>query len=105
MEVCKLNKRITLQYPANVSDNMRGFTTTWTDSADVWAAIWPVSATEAIRSMQPTLITTHRVRIRYRSTVQPEWLVKFGTRYFNITSIINIEEINEWLDLLCKEVT
>ena len=105
MEVGKLNKRITLQYPANVSDGMGGYTTTWTDSLDVWASIWPVSATETIQSMQPAMTITHRINMRYRSTVQPEWRIKFGERYFDIVSMINPEERNEWLYLLCKETT
>jgi len=98
-----LNKRITIQYPTRVSDGMGNFTETWNDSDTIFAAIWPVSAKEQIQSMQNVMEITHRIRIRYRSVLRPDWRLKFGTRYFAILSVINQNERNEWLDLLCKE--
>jgi len=98
-----LNKRITIQYPTRVSDGMGNFTETWNDSDTIFAAIWPVSAKEQIQSMQNVMEITHRIRIRYMSVLRPDWRLKFGTRYFAILSVINQNERNEWLDLLCKE--
>ena len=99
----KLNKRVTLQAPAMASDGMGGFNVTWFDQASVWAAIWPTSASEQIQTEKPTMTISHRIRIRYRSVLNPEWRIKFGNRYFNIDSIINPNEQNEWLDILCRE--
>ena len=98
-----LNKRITIQYPTRVSDSMGGFTNSWNDSDTIFAAIWPVSAKEQIQSMQNVMEISHRVRIRYRSVLNPSWRLKFGNRYFAILSVINQNEKNEFLDLLCKE--
>ena len=103
MEAGTLNKRITLQYQTKVSNNMGGFVTSWVDAATIWAAIWPVSASEQVQSMQPTMTISHRIRIRYRSILRASWRIKFGLRYFNIVSIINQNEKNELLDLMCKE--
>ena len=104
MRAGSLNKRVTLQYPTSVSDLMGGFTTTWTTGEKiVWAAIWPTSANELVRSMQTVMEITHRIRIRYRVGVLPSWRIKFGTRYFNIVSIVNPNEKNELLDLMCRE--
>jgi len=103
MEAGMLNKRITLQYQTKVSNNMGGFVTSWVDAATIWAAIWPVSASEQVQSMQPTMTISHRIRIRYRSILRASWRIKFGLRYFNIVSIINQNEKNELLDLMCKE--
>lgn len=98
-----LNKRITIQYPARVSDNMGSFTETWTDTGTVWAAMWPVSANEQIQSMQNSMVVTHKIRIRYRSVLSPGWRLKFGNRYFNIVGIVNPNEKNEYLDIMAKE--
>jgi len=104
MEIGKLNKRIQLQYEAKVSDGMGGFTTTWTDLGDpIWAAIWPTSAKDITALNSTTLEVTHRIRIRFRSSFKSSWRIKFGNRYFAIVSILNPEEKNEWLDLMCKE--
>ena len=105
MQIGQLNKRITLQYETKTADDMGGFSVVWTDSATVWAAIWPISANELVQSMQTDMIISHRIRIRYRSGVLPSWRICFGSRYFNIVSIINPSERGEWLELMCKEST
>ena len=99
-----LNKRIILQYETKVSDGMGGFTTVWNDACTIWAAIWGISANELVQSMQTDMVISHRVRIRFRSVLRPSWRIKFGFRYFNIISILNPNEHNEWLDLMCREV-
>lgn len=98
-----LNKRITLQYETKVSDSMGGFDSTWTDAATVWAALWPTSAREQVQSMKETMTISHRIRIRYRSVLRPDWRIKYGNNFYNIVSIINPSMKNEYLDILCKE--
>lgn len=104
MNIGSLNKRIELQASTAVADGMGGQTLTWATSKTVFAAIWPTSAAERVESGQTTLTVTHRIRIRYDSSVSPAWRVKFGTRYFSIVSLVNPNEKNALLDLLCREV-
>jgi SPP1 family predicted phage head-tail adaptor len=106
MEIGKLDKRITFQSPTSASDGAGGINITWTDECTVWGALWPVSASESIRAQteQVTMEVTHRIRIRYRSGFSAKWRAKFGTRYFDIKSIINFQEQGRWLDIICKEV-
>ena len=104
MRIGQLNKRITLMYKTSVDDGMGGVTVTDVSvEPDVWAAIWPASAKEIIQANSTAMIITHRVRIRYRADINGTWKVKYGDRYFAIIAIVNPEERNEWLDLLCKE--
>ena len=103
--ISDLNKQVILQHETKVSDLMGGFTSTWTDGDTIWAAIWPISASEMIQSMQSELVVTHRIRIRYRKAFRATYRIKFGNRYVNIVSVLNPSERNEWLDLLCKEST
>lgn len=105
MEIGPLNKRVKLQYETQTADDMGGFTVVWTDAATVWAAIWPTSAKELTQSMQTDMVITHRIRIRYRSSFIPSYRIKFGDRYFNIISIINPSERNEYFDIMAKEST
>ena len=98
-----LNKRITIQYEVQTSDAMGGFSVVWTDLKTVWAAIWPVSANEHLQAMQNTMTITHRIRIRYRSDLSASYRIKYGTRYFNIVSMVNPNERGEWLDIMAKE--
>lgn len=99
-----LNKRITLQSMTQTSDGMGGYSETSKSEITVWAAIWPVSASEQVKAMQNTMTISHRIRIRYR-TVDPSWRIRFGLRYFSIVSVVNPNEGNAWIDILSKEAT
>jgi len=103
MRIGDLKKRVVLQYQSKVADGMGGFTVTWVDDATVWAAIWPVSASEAIQAAQATMTITHRIRIRYRAGLLASWRICWSERYFNIVSIIDPNMAHRWLDVLVKE--
>ena len=100
-----LRQRVSLQSPPATSDGMGGVTGDWTDEAEVWAAVWPVGATEQVQAAQTVMTVSHRVRIRYRSDLLGSWRVKFGTRFLAIVSIVNPNEAGRLLDLICKEAS
>jgi len=99
-----LRHSVDLQSTASVPDGMGGDTLTWSTQATVRAAIWPVSVKEQVRAGAETMVGTHNVRIRYLPGVSAAWRVKFGARYFSIVSIVDHEERNVQMDLLCREV-
>jgi len=103
MRIGDLRHRVTLESPTKTPDGMGGFITAWTTVVEVFAAIWPVGATEQMEAAQQVMTITHRIRMRYRSDVASSWRVKFGDRYFAIVSRINPNESGKLLDLLCKE--
>jgi len=105
MQIGDLNKRIEIQAATKTSDGMGGFSEVYNTIATVFCAIWPLSATETVQSMQTDMVVSHRIRMRYRSLFRPSWLLKFGNRYFNIVSVINPSEKNEYLDIMAKEST
>jgi SPP1 family predicted phage head-tail adaptor len=98
-----LNKRITIQYQTKVSDGMGGFVTSWVDQSQIWAAIWPLSANETVQANATVMVITGRIRIRYRTVFKSSWRIKYGNRFFNIVSVLNVNEANEYLDLMVKE--
>jgi SPP1 family predicted phage head-tail adaptor len=104
MNIGALNKRLILQHSVSVADGMGAFTVTWDDAATVWGSIWPISANEMIQANAQAMIISHRIRIRYHSTLKASWRIKFENRYFNIISIINPNEANKYLDIMVKEV-
>jgi SPP1 family predicted phage head-tail adaptor len=103
MKIGDLRHRITLQAKTSTSDAAFGETVTWTDIATMWAAIWPVSASETISNMQNGMTITHRIRIRYRRVLKSDWQISFADRTFNIVSIIDQGMNHQWIDILCKE--
>lgn len=103
MKIGDLRHRISLQSPTRTADNMGGYSTVWTSEATIWAAIWPVSGKEIMQARQNKMNVTHRIRIRYRSDIKSSWRIKFKLRYFDIDVIINPDERNKMLELLCTE--
>jgi SPP1 family predicted phage head-tail adaptor len=105
MNAGDLRHRIDLEAISSVPDGMGGSTDSFVAQyTDVPAAIWPTSTREIVRAGAETMVGTHNVRIRYLPGVSAAWRVKFASRYFSIVSIVNREERNVQLDLLCREV-
>jgi SPP1 family predicted phage head-tail adaptor len=100
----EMREKIVLQYATKVADTLGGFTSTWTDYATVFAKAWTVSSNEETQAKQQSLIRIQKFKIRYRSVVKTSWRIKWGIRYFNITSI-DPDEKREFLFLTCKEAS
>ena len=82
---------------------MGGFIQTWVNVAIVYASIQPVTAREQVWGMQTIMTVSHTITIRYRSVLKASWRIKYGDRFFNIISIINVDEANDYLQIVCKE--
>ena len=100
----EFSKKITFQTGTLSSDGMGGGTTTYADTLTVWAAIWPVNAREALENLKTEHRITHRIRCWYSSYINPKQRIKYGTRYFDIVSIINPSENNVELEILAEEI-
>lgn len=75
----------------------------WGDFATVWASVEPISGKEYWASSQVQAEVTHRIRVRYLPGIRPTMRVQFKARTFEIESIINWQERNIDLQLMCKE--
>ena len=98
-----LKHNITIQEEVETPDGMGGFSVSWSDVFNARAAIWPLSSKESLDSMKLELQVTHKIRIRYRSGITAKNRILFGTRTFNIISLINPDERNRMLDILATE--
>ena len=105
-DISQMDKRITFQRKAKVSNAMGGFSSTWTDitTSPVWARILPTSAKETRQSDKETMTVSHTISIRYRRDIRPSWRIRYKNRYFAIVGLVNPQEDNEWWDINVKEV-
>jgi len=96
--------RITLrESTATGRDAAGGEILTWSDVATVWAAVEPISGREYFAAQQVNAETTHRIKMRYRPGVHSKMRVLFGSRTFDIESVIDPEERHVELHLMCVE--
>ena len=100
----KLRHRVTIQEFTSVRKTGGGRTKTWADLTTVWAHVMPKAKDEIINAMQLEGATDHVVTIRYRDEVNTNQRIKFGSRYFSIKSLVNIEEKGRFLEIEAREV-
>jgi SPP1 family predicted phage head-tail adaptor len=104
MRAGRRNKRVELQSKAFTDDGMGGGTEAWTTYATVWAAPKPLRGAERYAAQQIEASEEGVWEILYRSGVLPKHRVKYGSRVFEITAVINPFERNHTLELHYAEV-
>ena len=101
-----LDKQVSVQSVARVSDGQGGYTDTWAaiSGMPVWANIEPAKGRELYLAQQLQFARPYTVAIRYMSTVTGAMRVLFGTRVFRIGSLHNPGEYGEKLVMVCEEI-
>ncbi|MGA9851845.1 MAG: phage head closure protein [Gammaproteobacteria bacterium] len=99
----EMKRWITVQQTAS-SQNARGEEIpTWTTFACVWAKIVPLSGREFLAAQQVEATLTHTITIRYLAGLDPTMRIVYNGRYFDINQVININEEDRQMSLLCTE--
>jgi SPP1 family predicted phage head-tail adaptor len=103
VRIGRLRHRIAIERVTETRDTDGSVIETWSTYATVQASIDPISGREyfAAQSVQADL--THRIVMRYLSGIVPKMRVKYGSRIFDILSVINVSERNRELQLMCRE--
>ncbi|OPX87736.1 MAG: Phage head-tail joining protein [Pelotomaculum sp. PtaB.Bin104] len=104
MRAGELRHRITIQEPVETLDSLKTPVLSWQDVATVWAAVEPLRGREYLEVKNTNTELSARIRIRYRRGINPSMRVKYGSRIFNIESVIDFEERHREIHLMCSEV-
>jgi len=100
----KLNKQVTIQYPAITRDSYGAETVVWTDLMTVWAQIKEHKGKEIYTSQQEHAEIDVEITIRYKPRLNTKMRVKYGDRYFDIVSMLDGDFSKDKLTFGCKEV-
>lgn len=77
----------------------------WANVATDWrAAVIPLRGKEYFEARQVKDTTTHRIRIRYYDGLTPKHRIIHDSRTFNIETVINVDELDHEMDVMCQEV-
>lgn len=98
------NKRITFQlFTETINEN--GFPVEyWQDVKTVWAMIRTLKGTEYYQAATTQNENSIRFVIRYTTGLHPDMRVFYNSRTFDVESIINNDEANKTMTVMCKEV-
>ena len=103
MRAGRLRHLVDLERAARVDGDYGEPTALWTPYDQVHAAIEPLRGSEVLAAQQTQTKLTHKVTVRYNSSIETQDRIKFGSRYLYINAIINIRERNIYLELMCTE--
>lgn len=90
MDIGRLDRRVTIQYYTETTDQIGGVVQTWADLATVWATItYPkgLASKEGAEIAKETAITPVEIWIRYRTGIDETMRVDYKGEYYYITRV------------------
>ena len=103
MNIGKLRHRIILLRQVNEVNDYGASSQAWKRVATVWADVRPLSGREYFSAQQVQSEVTTQIWLRHIEGINPTMKVKFGKREFEILSVLNAQERDVSLQLMCKE--
>jgi SPP1 family predicted phage head-tail adaptor len=98
-----LRHRITIEAPVETQGSDGSMTTTWETFLTAWASIEPLIGREYFAQQREQAAVSHKIRMRYRPGITHKMRVAWGTRVFEIESVLNVGERNREIVLMCGE--
>lgn len=99
-----LRNRITLQRKTVTRSGAGEETVSWSDEATIWAKAEPIRGREYFQAQAVQSEVNMRFVIRFRFVFRTAlYRIKFGVKFYSIDSIINIEGLNHFQEIMCTE--
>jgi SPP1 family predicted phage head-tail adaptor len=101
----EMRSLVTFQTLARTEDEGGGHSESRVAQFAAWANIDPLSGSEALSGMQLTAKVTHRITIHFQVGVSAAMRLVHEGRIFEIRSVMNPGERNQYLVLMAEEVS
>jgi SPP1 family predicted phage head-tail adaptor len=99
----ELRHRLTLEAPEETPDGTGGVARTWISQGQVWAAIEPAAAKDAVAADKRIGRITHRVVVRHRGGLTLNHRFRLGARVLAIRAVRDPDERGRLLECLVEE--
>jgi len=99
----RLRHRLTLQSKTESRDSYGASIIGWTTQRTVWGAIEPLSGRELFSQQQSQPEAQVKILIRYTESIDTTWRISHGGKYYDIVAVINHDESNKAITLLCRQ--
>lgn len=100
----ELTKLVSIQAETGVQDTYGQPGGTWSDLTTVFAAIITTGGKEFYAAQKLNAETNAVIKIRYRRGITTRNRIKYGSKVFDILSIVDPLELHEELHISVKEV-
>lgn len=105
LKIGKLKHRVTLQEYTATRDSYGAELEAWVDIATAWASVEPLTGKEYFQTQQINAEISTKVTIRFKAGVAAKMRLIYNDRVFEIISVINTEEKDVQLVLMCREMS
>ena len=99
----KMRYRVKVERATNTRDAGGGLSQAFNSVATIYANIKPKSANSTYTQGMLQEKVTHEITIRYMKNIDTNSRITYGTRQFAVNGIINVDERDRFLTLLCEE--
>ena len=103
MQAGKLRHRVTIKNFTEAADASGQVINTFATLATVWAKVSAKSGTEKTNEGTSNIQRTYDVTIRYTGDLKETYKLIHQTRTLNIQSIVNIDDRDRTMQLVCTE--
>ena len=104
MDIGKLRHRLILQSPTQTQGATGEVTVTYATDSTVWGSLRPLTGKESVAANQIGEEITYRAIIRYYSSIASEWRISNDSKTYEIVSIMNYDEKDEYQILDLKRI-
>jgi len=94
--------RVTLQKPTTSKNEVGEATLSWSDFQTVWANVQALGGREAQRYAETVGLSTHKVTIRYVTSLTTSYRVVYNGRTLEIGQINELDR-RLYMELICTE--
>lgn len=101
----ELRQRVTVEVAAQTRNAQGGFIETFMPEGDRYAKIEPLSGREFFEAQRVDSDITHQITMRNYSGLTTSHRITYGSRTFNIESVINTDERDWKTVVMCREST
>ncbi len=99
----RMRHRVTIKQKSVTRSDSGEEVVIWETVGTYWASVEPIRGREFVEMHQAQAEISHRIRMRYNSAITPANRAYFGSRVFEIVSVIHVEERGRETQLMCSE--
>ncbi len=103
MRAGPLRHRITIERPIETQAADGSIVTSWEAFTTAWASIEPLIGREYFAQQREQASVSHKIRMRHLPGIAHKMRIAWGTRIFEIESVLNAGERNRELVLMVSE--
>lgn len=96
-------KTFTIESLTNTPDGQGGYVPSWSTFATITGFVQKKSGDETIKDDQLDDNYPTTFSFKYISGITNEMRVLFNGKYYNIRSIISVQEVDVWIDIVADE--